>query len=219
MCDYSIEMVNSKDYLRGKCPIYRSLYDIAGKPKCVDINTHLRMMYGHVCWDDLIIKLTPDNIQLLEKHSKNIQNEDLLDTIKPGEYIAVLHSETMGPLTYNDMINGDVPIELYNTDMAIERAAYWFVDDILDSISSMGLFTKYFTLAFRLALMQGDMPDEERFSKQRLNKVWGETKASVMFSVGQLLQKQSIESMKSGRWMNFDLTEEDVHEYLSCFKK
>ena len=133
--------------------------------------------------------------------------------------IAVLHSETMGPLTYNDMINGDVPIELYNTDMAIERAAYWFVDDILDSISSMGLFTEYFTLAFRLALMQGDMPDEERFSKQRLNKVWGETKASVMFSVGQLLQKQSIESMKSGRWMNFDLTEEDVHEYLSCFKK
>jgi hypothetical protein len=173
------------------------------------------MMYGHVDWEDLIYTLDDETINMLRKNKSSVgPGREVLDRLKKGAYVAILNSDTMGPVTYKDMLTGRIDIELCDLDQAIERAAFWFVDDTLESVYTYSLFTPYFLLAFRLALMEDDMTDEERFEEGRLDEVWRKTYSSVLYFAGQKFQDEAIEMAKSNYRMHFNISEYEIEDYM-----
>lgn len=215
------EVLNIRDIMGGSIRTVKKLLDMGGRPDDAELNTHLRVMYEFVDFNDLIFELTPDIIRLLKMNEDNIAvGKDLLDKIEVGDHVALLNAEDMAPLTFNEVITGFVSIELIDLDTAIERATHWFVEDLLDSSLSFTLFTPYFLVAFRLALMEGEMSDEERFSLERMSDVWQKTLSSVMFFIGKKLQEVSIDIAKGGRCnMCYNLPKDYVEDYLDSIKK
>ena len=126
--------------------------------------------------------------------------------------IAIMSSS--GDVTYKEMLTGRVDIELCDLDQAIERAANWFVDDTLESVYTYSLFTPYYLVAFRLALMEGDMTDEERFAKDRLDDVWRKTYSSVMYFAGKKIQKEAIDMVKKNYSMPFNLSDGEIIDFV-----
>ena len=140
---------NTPDYLEGKSQKVVNLMDADRKPHKAELPTHLRMVYGHVDWDSLIFKLDEDVIRLIMKNKDNIRiGRNVQDRMMVGDHVAILNSDTLGPVTYWEMTNNCVDIELLDLDEAIDLAAKRFVDDLLDSVFSFPLFTPYFLLAF-----------------------------------------------------------------------
>ena len=218
MEDFYKGVENTPDYLEGKSQKVVNLMDADKKPHKAELPTHLRMVYGHVDWDSLIFKLDEDVIRLIMKNKDNIrEGQNVLGRMKVGDYVAILNSDTLGPVTYWEMKNNCVFFELLDLDEAVDLAAKWFVGDLLDSVFSFPLFTPYFLLAFRLALMQGSWPDELRFSEARLKEEWRKTYSSVMFFAGQKLQQEAIGLGKSGWQVSFDLSEYQVDDYLEVW--
>ena len=171
---------NTPDFLEGKSQTIVNLMDIEPIPDKVDLTTHLRMVYGHVDWDNLVYKLDEETISLIKMHKDCIgTGKRILCDIYPGKYVAIVNAETMGPLTYRELKSGSVMFDLYDLDEAKEQAAFWYVDDLIGSCYSFSLFTSYFVMALRLAVMEGYVSDEERFSEDRLNDVWRNTYSSV----------------------------------------
>ena len=217
MEDFYKGVENTPDYLKGKSQKVVNLMNVDKKPHKEELPTHLRMVYGHVDWDSLIFKLDEDIIRLIMKNKDNIcVGWNVLGRMKVGDHVAILNTDTLGPVTYWEMMNNCVDIELLDLDEAIDQAAKWFVDDLLDSVFSFSLFTPYFLLAFRLALMQGSWPDEERFLEARLEEEWRKTYSSVLFFAGQKLQQEAIGLGKSGWQVSFDLAEYQVDGYLEA---
>ena len=109
MSYYSNEFENTKDYLEGKTPLIKELSEVRGVPEGADLQTHLRMMYGHVAWNNLIIELTPEIISLLKTKIDSVETGfNVLQTLQPHKHVALLNTETLGPITYNEIITDSV---------------------------------------------------------------------------------------------------------------
>ena len=124
MSCYSKKIENTKDYLEGKTPMIKELCEVSELPKGADIQSHLRMMYGHVDWSNLIIELSPEIISMLKTKIDSIDvGINVLGSLRPHERVALLNTDSLGPVTYNEIVNGSVKMELLDTDTAIEQAA------------------------------------------------------------------------------------------------
>ena len=217
MKNYRKGVENTLDFLEGKSQKIVNLMDIDARRDAVDLTTHLRMVYGHVVWNNLVYKLDEETISLLKKHEDCISvGKRLLCDIYPGKYVAIVNADTMGPLTYQEMKSGNVMFELYDLDDAKERAAYWYVDDLLGSLYSFSLFTPYFVMALRLAVMEGHMSDEERFSEDRLNDVWCKTYSSILSLVAFKLMQQACHVEKECAIVPFNLSDYLIEEYYEA---
>ena len=215
MKNFSKGVENTPDFLEDESKKFVDLLNLYKKAPETQITTHLRMIYGHVDWDNLIYTLDEETISTLRKNKFNVgPGREVVDRLKKGVCVAILNSDTMGPVTYKEMLTGRVDIELCDLDQAIEKAANWFVDDTLESVYTYSLFTPYFLLAFRLALMEGDMTDEERFEEDRLDEVWRKTYSSVLYFAGQKFQDKAIELAKSKYRMQFNISEYEIEDYM-----
>ena len=217
MKNYRKGVENTPDFLEGKSQKIVNLMDIDARRDAVALTTHLRMVYGHVVWNNLVYKLDEETISLLKKHEDCISvGKRLLCDIYPGKYVAIVNADTMGPLTYQEMKSGNVMFELYDLDEAKERAAYWYVDDLLGSLYSFSLFTPYFVMALRLAVMERHMSDEERFSEDRLNDVWCKTYSSTLSLVAFKLMQQACHIEKEHAIVPFNLDDYSIKEYYEA---
>ena len=215
MRNYRSGVENTPDYLEYKSGLFVNLSDVYGKSPETQIRTHLRMIYGHVDWGNLIYTLDDETISLLRKYKDCISyGKEVVDRLKKGLCVAILNSDTMGPVTYKEMLTGYVEIELYDLDQAIDNAAKWFVEDTLESVYTYSLFTPYYLVAFRLALMEGDMTDEERFAKDRLDDVWRKTYSSVRYFAGKKIQKEAIDMVKKNYSMPFNLSDGEIIDFV-----
>ena len=173
------------------------------------------MIYGHVDWENLIYTLDNETIRLLRKYKDCVSHgREVLGRLKKGLCVAILKTDTMGPVAYKEMVTGCIEIELYDLDQAIDNAARWFLEDTMESVYTYSLFTPYFLVAFRLALMEGDMSEEERFAEERLSEVWRKTFSSVMYFAGQKMQKEAIDMVKKEYFMPFNLNECEIKEFM-----
>ena len=214
MGNYRNGVENTPDFLECKTKMIVNLMDADERADTADLATHLRVVYGHVDWDNLIYKLDEETISLIKKHEDCISiGKRLVCDIYPGKYVAIVNSETMGPLTYKEMKSGNVMFELYDLDEVKEQAAHWYVEDLLASLYSFSLFTVYFVIALRLAVMEGHMSDKERFSEDRLNKVWYNTFSSVFSLIGYKLMQQANRIEKSCTIAPFNLDEYLIEKY------
>ena len=217
MKNYRKGVENTPDFLEGKSQKIVNLMDIDARRDAVALTTHLRMVYGHVVWNNLVYKLDEETISLLKKHEDCISmGKRLFCDIYPGKYVAIVNADTMGPLTYQEMKSGNVMFELYDLDEAKERAAYWYVDDLLGSLYSFSLFTPYFVMAMRLAVMERHMSDEERFSEDRLNDVWCKTYSSILSLVAFKLMQQACHVEKECAIVPFNLSDYLIEEYYEA---
>lgn len=217
MKNYRKGVENTPDFLEGKSQKIVNLMDIDARRDAVDLTTHLRMVYGHVVWNNLVYKLDEETISLLKKHEDCISmGKRLFCDIYPGKYVAIVNADTMGPLTYQEMKSGNVMFELYDLDDAKERAAFWYVDDLLGSLYSFSLFTPYFVMALRLAVMEGHMSDEERYSEDRLNDVWCKTYSSILSLVAFKLMQQACHVEKECAIVPFNLSDYLIEEYYEA---
>lgn len=215
MENYRSGVENTPDYLKNETGVFVNLSDVYPKSPEVQITTHLRMIYGHVDWENLIYTLDDGTIRLLRKHKEWIcHGQEVVDRLRKGLCVAILNTDTMGPVTYKEMLIGHVKIELFDLDQAIDNAAKWFLEDTMESVYTYSLFTPYFLVAFRLALMEGDMSDEERFAEDRLSEVWRKTFSSVMYFAGQKMQKEAIDMVKKDYSMPFNLNECEINDFL-----
>ena len=215
MENYFDGVENTQDYLNGLK--INSLMDHVRMPNQSELATHLRMVYGHVDWDELIYKIDEDTFNQIWKNRDSIcEGENVVARMKMGDHVAIVNNCDMGPLSFKRMITNSVCFEVYDLNEAIDKAAHFFVDDLMESLFSFPLFTPYFLIAFRLALMDGDMPDDERFEPERLEEVWRKTYSSVLYFAGQKLQHNAIELGKSNHCLEFNLDDYKVEDYLEA---
>lgn len=105
MSYYSNEVENTIDYLEKKSPKIKDLMDIVTRPDGAEIFNHLRMIYGHVLWDDMLIKLTPEIISLLKNRNGGISDgEEVMERLEEGRYIAILNPDTMGAVDRKSVV-------------------------------------------------------------------------------------------------------------------
>lgn len=215
MRNYRSGVENTPDYLKNETDVFVNLSDVYPKSPEVQITTHLRMIYGHVDWENLIYTLDNETIHLLRKYKDCVSHgREVLGRLKKGLCVAILKTDTMGPVAYKEMVTGSIEIELYDLDQAIDNAARWFLEDTMESVYTYSLFTPYFLVAFRLALMEGDMTDEERFAKDRLDDVWCKTYSSVMYFAGKKIQKEAIDMVKKNYSMPFNLSDGEIIDFV-----
>ena len=217
MSYYSNEVENTKDYLESKTPVIKELSEVRGVPDGADLQTHLRMTYGHVDWSNLIIELSPEIISMLKTKIDSIDvGINVLGSLHSHERVALLNTDSLGPVTYNEIVNGAVTMELLDTATAIEQAAHWFVEDLLETNFEFALFSQYFIVAYRLALFDGRRENEEQFSKERLNRVWRETFSKTMIIVSQKLLQAAMTIPEKSYWINFEPNDCEIEDYMNA---
>lgn len=215
MGNYRNEVENTEDYLGRETPMYRELMNLPDMPEGEELMTHVRMMYGHVDWSDMIVELDRATIGLLQEHEACISiGENVMRRLRTGKPVALIDGEAMGAVSYSMLKTGSGLFEVLDLEEAKEQAARWFVEDLYGSGLRFPLFVPYVLLAFRLALMEGTMKESERFARKRLCEVWRETWAQVMFRVGMKLVTSSgdIETGRIG--CDFELLVGAVERYL-----
>ena len=215
MGNYLNEIENIKDYLGNNTPMFTELDEMPRKPEGQELMTHLRMLYGHVDWECLIVEVDPILIELLRNEKECFfLGDEALKRIQTGEHVALLNAETKGALAYSAIMNKNEDAELLDMKEAIRQAAYFFVLDLFDSGFSFMRFAPYFLIAFRLALLEGEMTKEVRFSAQRVDDVWKRTFSLVMVSATQNLMKEVTNIDKGYLYIPFDLGDYAVEDYL-----
>ena len=214
MGNFSNEIENTKDYLGDNTPMFTKLLDLPDRQEGQDLMTHLRMLYGHVDWQNLIVKMDQPTIDLLKKNADRFGIEDDLGKLREGRHIALLNSNMLEPVTYIELKTGNVNIDLVDLEEAIEQAAFWLMEEYLDCMFSFGLFTPYFLLAYRLALMEGWMDDDERFSDKRQEQVWQDTFSEVIVCAFSKLMRDLVKGDKTYLYAPFHLKEYAVEDYL-----
>lgn len=212
------------DYLNGDsmirnltdiCRVPSRLYDHLSYPLLI----HMRAMYGHVNWDDFVVELDEHTIDLiLTRYQDCTSYQKLKKQLKPGMKVVIVDDEGMCPATYNALLNHADYVEVLTLDDALDKAAHWYVLNLIDGYGGFKLVTLYFLLAFRLALMEGDMESEQRFLPSRLEKIWRNTYASLMWQASQKMESASIEIAKGQHWVDFDLDDYEVDEYISSLE-
>ena len=220
---YLNEIENNKNYLRD-WPDIRNLRDLGRIPPRLYENssspllTHMRVAYGRVDWEDYVVKLDQHTINnLLAIHRDCSRYQKLKEKLKPGMNVVIVDEDTTLPVTYNGMITGSASPEVLTYDDAINTSVYWFCFNLLEDYCGFSLTTVYFLLAFRLALMEGDMSDEERFDTTRIRKTWRHTYANMLSLVGKRLQTEALKVAKSRIFADFFLDDKEVEKYIASF--
>ena len=223
--NYLNDIENNKNYL-GNEPVIRDLMDVGGVPSRLfdtssyPLLTHMRVAYGRVNWDDFVVELDQQTINnLLAIYRDCDSYRKKLESLKPGMKVMIVDGDSMTPVTYNGLIKGTTFVEVLTYDDAINKAAEWLEDDLLDGYGGFSLTTIYYLLAFRLALMDGDMSDEERFAKSRISKVWRHTYAHMISLVAQKLEDAAIEIAKSSYRAEFFLDDDEVEKYIASLNE
>lgn len=218
--NYLNDIENNKNYL-GNEPVIRDLMDVGGIPSRLfdtssyPLLTHMRVAYGRVNWDDFVVELDQQTINnLLAIYRDCDSYRKMLESLKPGMKVMIVDGDSMTPVTYNGLIKGTTFVEVLTYDDAINKAAEWLEDDLLDGYGGFSLTTIYYLVAFRLALMDGDMSDEERFAKSRISKVWRHTYAHMISLVAQKLKDAAIDIAKSSYRAEFFLDDDEVEKYI-----
>ena len=214
MGNFSNEIENTKDYLGDNTPMFTKLLDLPDRQEGQDLMTHLRMLYGHVDWQNLIVKMDQPTIDLLKKNADRFGIGDDLGKLRVGRHIALLNSNMLEPVTYIELKTGNVNIDLVDLEEAIEQAAFWLLEECSDCMFSFGLFTPYFLLAYRLALLEGWMDDDERFSDKRQEQVWQDTFSEVIVCAFSKLMRDIAKGDKTYLYAPFHLKEYAVEDYL-----
>ena len=215
MGNYLNKIENTKDYLGNDTPMFTKLLDIHERPEGQDIMTHLRMLYGHVDWRNMIVKVDQPTIGLLKKNAERIcEGRDVLWKLRIGQYVALLTQDMMEPVTYNELKAGNADIELLDLEVAIERAANWFIEDLFEAAFGFKIFSSYFLVAYRLALLTGQMDDDERFSDKRQEQVWQDTFSEVIVCAFSKLMRDLAKGDKTYLYAPFHLKEYAVEDYL-----
>ena len=215
MGNFSNEIENTKDYLGDNTPMFTKLLDLPDRQEGQDLMTHLRMLYGHVDWRNMIVKVDQPTIDLLKKNAERIcEGRDVLWKLRIGQHVALLTQDTMEAVTYNELKAGNADIELLDLEVAIEQAAFWLMEEYLDCMFNFGLFTSYFLLAYRLALLEGWMDDDERFSDKRQEQVWQNTFSEVIVCAFSKLMRDLAKGDKTYLYAPFHLKEYAVEDYL-----
>ena len=219
--NYLNDIENNKNYL-GNEPVIRDLMDVGGVPSRLfdtssyPLLTHMRVAYGRVNWDDFVVELDQQTINnLLAIYRDCDSYRKKLESLKPGMKVMIVDGDSMTPVTYNGLIKGTTFVEVLTYDDAINKAAEWLEDDLLDGYGGFSLTTIYYLVAFRLALMDGDMSDEERFAKSRISKVWRHTYAHMISLVAQKLKDAAIDIAKSSYRAEFFLDDDEVEKYIA----
>ena len=216
MGNYLNKIENTKDYLGNDTPMFTKLLDIHERPEGQDIMTHLRMLYGHVDWRNMIVKVDQTTIDLLKKNAERIcEGRDVLWKLRIGQYVALLTQDMMEPVTYNELKAGNADIELLDLEVAIERAANWFIEDLFEAAFGFKIFSSYFLVAYRLALLTGQMDDEVRFSDKRQEQVWQDTFSEVIVCAFSKLMRNLAKGDKTYLYAPFLLKEYAVEDYLN----
>lgn len=223
--NYLNDIENNKNYL-GNEPVIRDLMDVGGVPSRLfdtssyPLLTHMRVAYGRVNWDDFVVELDQQTINnLLAIYRDCDSYRKKLESLKPGMKVMIVDGDSMTPVTYNGLIKGTTFVEVLTYDDAINKAAEWLEDDLLDGYGGFSLTTIYYLVAFRLALMDGDMSDEERFAKSRISKVWRHTYAHMISLVAQKLEDAAIEIAKSSYRAEFFLDDDEVEKYIASLNE
>ena len=215
MGNYLNKIENTKDYLGNDTPMFTKLLDIHERPEGQDIMTHLRMLYGHVDWRNMIVKVDQPTIGLLKKNAERIcEGRDVLWKLRIGQYVALLTQDMMEPVTYNELKAGNADIELLDLEVAIERAANWFIEDLFEAAFGFKIFSSYFLVAYRLALLTGQMDDEVRFSDKRQEQVWQDTFSEVIVCAFSKLMRDLAKGDKTYLYAPFHLKDYVVEDYL-----
>ena len=136
--NYLNNIENNTNYLYG-LPIIRDLYDIEQIPQKLyetshyPLLTHMRMTYGRTCWEDFVVELDKPTINnILAIYRDCNCYEKMAETLKPGMKVVIVDGDTMTPVTYNGLITGSTFVEVLTYDDAIDTAANWFRDDLID---------------------------------------------------------------------------------------
>ena len=215
MGNYLNEIENTKDYLGDNTPKFTNLMDLPNRPEGQDLMIHLRMMYGHVDWRNIIVEMDKQTIDLLCKNADCISvGENIPSKLRVGQHVALLTQDMMGAVTYNELKTGKVDIELLDYDEAIEQAAFWLMEEYLDATFSFSIYAPYFLVAYRLALLKGWMDDDERFSDERLEQVWQSTFSEVMICACCKLLQDVSKGEKLHVYAPFHIIEYAVEDYL-----
>ena len=215
MGNYLNEIENTKDYLGDNTPMFTKLLDLPDRQEGQDLMTHLRMLYGHVDWQNMIVKMDQPTIDLLKKNAERIcEGRDVLWKLRIGQYVALLTQDMMEPVTYNELKAGNADIELLDLEVAIERAANWFIEDLFEAAFGFKIFSSYFLVAYRLALLTGQMDDDERFSDKRQEQVWQNTFSEVIVCAFSKLMRDLVKGDKTYLYAPFHLKEYAVEDYL-----
>lgn len=216
---------NTQNYLVGRSFI-RNLMEIGRIPaKLYDsldhpLLTHMRMMYGTVDWADFVVELDEYTINLILKLFKNCDcYKSLKEKLTPGTKVMIVDNEDMMPVAYNTLKTGSNYVEVLTFEDALDKAAFWFTENLNGDYGGYMLTTIYFLAAFRLALMSGNMDDEHRFSKQRLEANWRHVYASMLWQVGKNLQAEAVNTAKGSHEVNFDLEDYEVEIYKASLEK
>ena len=222
MIKFDIESENYADYMAGSK--FGSLLDVKAIPgdaykarRLEPLPTHLRMMYRHVEWTDFVIKLDEQTVGYLQrKRYYSEEDKALMDYLEPGMNVILVDRDTMTPVTYSQVLENGCRMEVLTLDEAIHKAGFWFAQNFTDGYDGFSLTTTYFIAAFRLAMMEGEMSDEDRFSDSRYNKVWREMYTLLLHEAGKQLIEQTTEASYSCRYWGFELNESELDSYQNC---
>ena len=213
---------NTANYSGGE-EMIRDLYEIGAiNPKLYEkssypLLTHMRVTYGRVNWEDFVVMLDQQTINnLLAIYRDCNCYQKMVENLKPGMKVMILDGDVMTPVTYNGLITGSTFVEVLTYDEAINTAADWFRDEMIDGYGGFSMTTIYFLITFRLALMEDEMSDEERFSKERLKEKWRYTYAHMLSLVGQKLEAAAIDMAKGKYQVDFELDDSEVEYYLEA---
>ena len=207
----------------GKCTL-GSLNDVKGVPARTfgisymdPLPVHMLMMYRHVDWSKFVVKLDNQTIELLQK-KMNVEGEDktLLSLLETGMNVILVDRDLMVPITYHQMLSHERDVEVLTLDEAIHKAAFWFAQNFTDGYGGFSLTSAYFLAAFRLAMMEGEMSDEDRFSNSRYNRIWREMYCLLLHEAGKQLTEQSTVEHYACNRMKFGLDECEINDYLNC---
>lgn len=227
MGNYLNKEEKNKDYFNVD-QMYKSLSEFIPMPSKLfgrvknPLLAHIRMMYGHVDWEKYVMTLDQHTIDLIKK--KNISEKEmrkLEHSLVPGVKVVILDDDDMKPASYISMIRNTEEsnyIEVLPFDLAVDRAASHFVDTMVSDYDGYKWTAVYYTVAFRLAMMEGEMSDEERFSKENYDKVWRHVYSSFLYMVCWKLASESYEISKGKRKMSFDMNDYRSNYFMDAYK-
>ena len=217
-CDF---LVNEKKITRlvdiGKIPV-KFIEEASSSP----LPIHLNMMYRHVDWDhfDLVLdeleECIPSGVDVeseLERRELTAAINRFLETLKPGMRVMLVDRDEKKPITYSQMKDEDPDVEVVTYDRAISFAALCAYRDISGQYEGFKLATAYFLMGFRLAVLDGEMSDKDRFSYERCQNVWNETYSTFLFRLGVNITESALDMKHCEEPEGFCLDEYDALEY------
>lgn len=208
-CDF---LVNEKKITRlvdiGKIPV-KFIEETSSSP----LPIHLNMMYRHVDWDHFDIVLDEQMISRLKDVLTYEEDEAYLETLKPGMRVMLVDRDEKKPITYSQMKDEDPYVEVVTYDRAISFAALCAYHDISGQYEGFKSATAYFLMGFRLAVLDGEMSDKDRFSYERYQNVWNETYSTFLFRLGVNITESALDMKHCEKPEGFCLDEYDALEY------